>query len=653
MTPSEELLSAYLDDELSSQERVDVERRLASDSQWRETLEKLQEVRGWVRELPAVVPSRPKSILQMLAEEKPNSADDGVRLADHSQHSTSPSSWKWMMSLAAAGLALIGTTLWWLSDQSQEVALGSKFDSAVTDSPINPESLPAPMGRGRVAVGSSSVPPGEAESVMADASGNLAANDSPTTAEAPAMKASAPAADLQPGGRVERSAKSLPKESNSDEGSVGTKPGGNLADRAGNAPNAGFGGGDDSARFGGTGGLGGGGIGSMPAPGEMAMEAAGDANAAFAPANVTDPSPVPAAPNPTAPSPTVPSPKAMASSAGMGRAPGANAGAGGSGGAAGGMRSVERDDSRTENANEADAFRTTPRYLTFQRFYTEQVDEPKIASYFLVKPTVESEAISPALAADKTLPNMFSEQLKRVEPTGSPSAAGEVALTEGDAMPEGGVLLERGAIPAEAAVPGRGGLQGDKKQARVDAADLQDAEAGSAATLVTIPAVHLQVPVAVFADLEKSASESDWKLWPSIDSTKTLETLAAPKNATQTDPAPQDPAPLDPASDESIERFSKAEENVWLLKISREQYEALRARWSEKRLDVSEVLDDRKLQLAQSTVAPKNPSLADGSPADSVPTEMQKDLSTNSANQGSEARSEGRGDFIFIILQQR
>lgn len=607
MTPSEELLSAYLDDELSSQERVDVERRLASDSQWRETLEKLQEVRGWVQELPAVVPSQPKSILQMLAEEKTSSAEDDVRLADHSQFSSSPSSWKWMMSLAAAGLALIGTTLWWLSDPSQEVALGSKIDTAVP--------------------------------------------------EAPAMKATPPVADIQSGSRTERSAKNLNKESNEEDGSVGTKPAGNLADSSGDAPKAGFGSGNEPDRFGGSGGLsglGGGGIGAMPAPGGIAMEAIGDANAEFAPTTVADPSAVP----PT-PSPKTPSPKAMASNAGIGQDASANAGTGGSRGASGGMRAVARDDSRAESADEAEVFTTTPRYLAPQRFYTEQVDEPKIASYFLVKPSVETEASSSALAADKAQPNMFSEQLNRVEPRESPSAAGGAALPEGDAVPEGGVMLERGAKPGDATVPGSGEIQGDQKQIPMGTdAGTQDAETGSLGEIVTIPAVHLQVPVEAFTDLEESASKSDWKLWPTLDSTKNLETLAARRNATQADSLP-----IDPASEESIERFSKAGENLWLLKISREQYEALRERWSEKRFDVSEVLDDRKLQLAQSTIAlknlspnnlsPNNLSSAGGSPADSAPDGMRKDISTNSANQGREARSEGRADFIFIILQQR
>jgi anti-sigma factor RsiW len=48
----DEILSAYLDDELSAVERCDVERRLQSDPQARQTLEQLRAVSGAVQSLP-------------------------------------------------------------------------------------------------------------------------------------------------------------------------------------------------------------------------------------------------------------------------------------------------------------------------------------------------------------------------------------------------------------------------------------------------------------------------------------------------------------------------------------------------------------------------------------------------------------------------
>lgn len=122
MTPSEELLSAYLDDELGAQDRADVERRLASDSQWRDTLEKLREVRSWMRELPTVVPSHPKSITQMLAEHQPTTPEADLRLNGSATLTSAPASWKWMMALAATGLVAIASTFWWMSGLNQQIA---------------------------------------------------------------------------------------------------------------------------------------------------------------------------------------------------------------------------------------------------------------------------------------------------------------------------------------------------------------------------------------------------------------------------------------------------------------------------------------------------------------------------------------------------
>lgn len=130
MTPSEEILSAYLDDELSPEERLDVEHRLASDAQWRETLEKLQEVRGWIQDLPPVVPSRPKSISQMLAEDARSGNESQVRLNANSDLTVGPQSWKWLASLAAAAAIVVGSTLWWFSISVDQLAQGPNPQSS-------------------------------------------------------------------------------------------------------------------------------------------------------------------------------------------------------------------------------------------------------------------------------------------------------------------------------------------------------------------------------------------------------------------------------------------------------------------------------------------------------------------------------------------
>lgn len=135
MTPSEELLSAYLDDELGAQERTQVERRLASDPQWQETLEKLQEVRSWMQDLPAVTPSCPKPILQMLAEQKPDNQEQTVQFQYASSRSHTADSRKWTPALATAATLLLGTTLWWMSGAKREMALAPAFRGATQDSP--------------------------------------------------------------------------------------------------------------------------------------------------------------------------------------------------------------------------------------------------------------------------------------------------------------------------------------------------------------------------------------------------------------------------------------------------------------------------------------------------------------------------------------
>ena len=50
--PPEDLLSAYLDDEATDEERARVERRLAESPEWRAVLEEIQETSGLLHALP-------------------------------------------------------------------------------------------------------------------------------------------------------------------------------------------------------------------------------------------------------------------------------------------------------------------------------------------------------------------------------------------------------------------------------------------------------------------------------------------------------------------------------------------------------------------------------------------------------------------------
>jgi len=117
MKPAEEQLSAYLDNELDSQQRAEMERCLELDPALRETLANLREVRSWIGELPNVEPTNPpKSIAEMLsAEASPKSPASQLSTTTQNKRFFREHKHKRILSLAAVGIALIGTTLWWLS----------------------------------------------------------------------------------------------------------------------------------------------------------------------------------------------------------------------------------------------------------------------------------------------------------------------------------------------------------------------------------------------------------------------------------------------------------------------------------------------------------------------------------------------------------
>ena len=68
--PSEDLLSAYLDDELDAADRALVERRLEESAEWRTVLDELGETRSLLRGLP-VRDAPPGFIDELLASDGP------------------------------------------------------------------------------------------------------------------------------------------------------------------------------------------------------------------------------------------------------------------------------------------------------------------------------------------------------------------------------------------------------------------------------------------------------------------------------------------------------------------------------------------------------------------------------------------------------
>ena len=197
MIPAEEILSAYLDDELGPQERLDVEHRLASDAQWLETFEKLKEVRGWIQDLPPVVPSRPKSISQMLAEDAGSGNEAQVHLNANSDLTAGPQSWKWLASLAAAAAVVVGSTLWWFSASVDQLAQGPNPQSSdVQSSDVQSSDVQSPSLAARENSTTDSAPEsratevGDDQAILIDpmiASGRMPLTDDPAVSS-PAIR---------------------------------------------------------------------------------------------------------------------------------------------------------------------------------------------------------------------------------------------------------------------------------------------------------------------------------------------------------------------------------------------------------------------------------------------------------------------------------
>lgn len=534
MTPSEELLSAYLDDELGAQDRADVERRLASDSQWRDTLEKLQEVRSWMQELPTVVPNRPKSITQMLAEHKPTAPEADVRLNDSATLSSAPTSWKWMMALAATGLVAIASTFWWMSGMNQQIAWGP--------------GLKGPSLKGPASAAPSSAAP--ASSAQAKSAPDSAARTEDNTMDASASGVAAESATEAAAGAVALG-RIQPKVVENAPKPDEPLPPQAMADSA-------------SAR--GIGGL-------APSPKGPPGAAEGLDGAVEGPQVLNDPAPMRASRAGERRIRNAPSGLGSSDSVAGGMGAG-GMGAGGAG--AGGAGELNTGELAAGGVGVTGGMlggsSSQPSVPTISRFLSEKSNAAESSLFFLATPYSNDEKpllLEPAAAADAA---------SMVSPDTLAKAA--------DAEANGSMIEEM---------------------------------------------IYLVVPAEAFEDLEKN-----WK--PGISESPSQNQLAQE-------------APLGTSKDsglgkneEELKLFGKPND-VWLLEMSPENYEALRLRWSESGFDVTEILDDRKLMLARrGAVTGLGAQAAEGA---------QAPQPSGTAKQPEASVGAAQPDFIFILLQRR
>jgi anti-sigma factor RsiW len=94
---TEDLLSAYLDDELDAGARADVEARLAASTEWKAILDEVRDTRGAVRGLPAV-DGPPEFWARVTA------GDTIVHLASERQRRRMP---RWGLAVAGAAAAAV------------------------------------------------------------------------------------------------------------------------------------------------------------------------------------------------------------------------------------------------------------------------------------------------------------------------------------------------------------------------------------------------------------------------------------------------------------------------------------------------------------------------------------------------------------------
>jgi hypothetical protein len=127
MTPAEEQLSAYLDDELDATQRADVELLLQQDSELRKTLEKLRAVRSWMGELsrPTSVTSKP--IAELLAASS-KTITPSLNVQGEGVHRSRwfSSDWRWPAGFVTAAAIALSVLAMWPSADSFDVAYSTK-----------------------------------------------------------------------------------------------------------------------------------------------------------------------------------------------------------------------------------------------------------------------------------------------------------------------------------------------------------------------------------------------------------------------------------------------------------------------------------------------------------------------------------------------
>jgi anti-sigma factor RsiW len=130
MTPAEEQLSAYLDDELDATQRAEVESLLQQNGELRKTLDKLRQVRSWMGELsrPSLVTSKP--IAELLAESSnPISPSLNVQRDGLQQSRWFTSDWRWPAGLVTAAAIMLSILAMWPTGESFDVAYSTNSPS--------------------------------------------------------------------------------------------------------------------------------------------------------------------------------------------------------------------------------------------------------------------------------------------------------------------------------------------------------------------------------------------------------------------------------------------------------------------------------------------------------------------------------------------
>src|SRR5262245_14406841 len=107
---SEELLSAYLDGELTPAEKSEVERSLEAAPKLRERLEDLAEVGQAIRSLPR--PGAPSDLRRQVLAEISQRTRRAVSPASYSTRPSRRHVWQWIGALVAACVVVGAVAIW-------------------------------------------------------------------------------------------------------------------------------------------------------------------------------------------------------------------------------------------------------------------------------------------------------------------------------------------------------------------------------------------------------------------------------------------------------------------------------------------------------------------------------------------------------------